>query len=180
MTARLLEKYRNEIVPNAIEKLGYKNRLQVPMVSKIVINMGVGEGASDPKILEAAVDNLSLITGQKPVVTKAKKAISNFKIRQGSKVGCMVTLRSAQMYEFLDRLINIAIPRIKDFKGLPKNAFDGSGNYNIGLTEQLIFPEIDYDKVVKVSGMNITIVTTARKDKQAYELLKSFGVPFKQ
>ncbi len=179
MTPRLLEKYRNEIVPQMAEKLGYKNKLQVPKITKIVVSMGVGEGAADPKILESIFENLNAIAGQKGVVTKAKKAISNFKIRKGSKVGCIVTLRRAQMYEFLDRLVNVAIPRIKDFRGLP-DSFDGSGNCNIGLREQLIFPEIEYDKVTKVTGMNIAIVTNAKNDDLARTLLEFFGVPFRK
>ena len=180
MTPRLLEKYRNEIVPKMMETLGYKNRMQVPRITKIVINMGVGEAAQDPKILESAVDNLNTITGQKSVITAAKKAISNFKIREGSKVGCRVTLRRRQMYEFLDRLVNVAMPRIKDFKGVSNDSFDDHGNYNIGLREQLIFPEIEYDKVTKISGMNVTIVTDTEDKKSARELLKLFGMPFKE
>jgi len=180
MTPRLLDRYRAEIVPKMMESLGYKNRMQVPRIKKIVINMGVGAATEDPKILESAVENLSTITGQKVVITVAKKAISNFKIRKGSKVACMVTLRSKHMYEFLDRLVNVAMPRIKDFKGVSKKSFDGRGNYNIGLREQLIFPEIEYDKVTKICGMNITIVTDTKDEKSACELLRLFGIPFKE
>lgn len=180
MTPRLLEKYRKEIVPSIMQKFGYKNPMRVPRLSKIVINMGVGIGATDIKILESAMANLATITGQKPIIKRAKKAISNFKLRQNAPIACMVTLRRNYMYEFLDRLILVAIPRIKDFRGLSAASFDGTGNYTLGLSEQLIFPEIDYDSVAKVQGMNITIVTTAKNKLDALELLRQFGMPFKE
>ena len=180
MIPRLLERYRKEAVPSLMQKFGYKNRFQVPRIKKIVLNMGIGAGVDDPKIIEEAQKNLAIITGQKPVVTKAKRAISNFKIRKGSSVGCMVTLRRARMYEFLDRLVNVAIPRIRDFKGLPANSFDGHGNYTFGLSEQLIFPEIEPDKVYKTQGMDITVNLTKTAKDVAYELLKYMGMPLKE
>lgn len=180
MIPRLLERYRKEAVPSLMQKFGYKNRFQVPRIKKIVVNMGIGAGVNDPKIIEEAQKNLAIITGQKPVVTKAKRAISNFKIRKGLPVGCMVTLRRARMYEFLDRLINVAIPRIRDFKGLPANSFDGHGNYTFGLSEQLIFPEIEPDKVYKTQGMDITVNLTKTTKDVAYELLKYLGMPLKE
>lgn len=177
--ARLKDKYFNEIIPEMMKKLGYKNRFQVPKVDKIVINMGVGEGVHDIKILETALGELALIAGQKPMITRARRSIANFKIKKGAPIGGMVTLRRARMYEFFDRLINVAIPRIKDFRGLPSTSFDQGSNYTLGLSEQIIFPEIDYDKIQKVKGMNITIVTTAKTKEEAYELLQAFGIPFK-
>ena len=180
MTPRLLEKYRNETVPALMQKFGYKNRFQVPRLKKIVINMGVGLGAHDPKMIEEAQKDLAIIAGQKPIVTKAKKAISNFKIRKGSAVGCAVTLRRSKMYEFLDRLINVAMPRVRDFKGLPRNSFDEHGNYTFGLLEQGIFPEIEPDKVSRTQGMDITINLTRTTKDVAYELLKHLGVPLKE
>lgn len=177
---RLLERYKNEIVPQLTERFAYKNRMQVPGIKKVVLNVGLGIGAQDIKFLEAAAKELSMITGQKAVLTRAKKAISNFKIRKGSPVGCKVTLRRAIMYEFLDRLLNVAIPRIKDFRGLPTNSFDTDFNYSFGITEQIIFPEIDYDKVLKVHGMDITIALKARSRDEAFELLKLMGFPFKR
>ena len=179
MKPRLFESYRKDIAPAIIQKLGLKNMLQVPRLEKIVVSMGLGAGAADTKILEGACKELALITGQRPVVTKARKAISNFKIRKGSSVGCRVTLRGHKMYEFLDRLINVALPRIRDFRGLSLNSFDGGGNYSLGITEHTIFPEVDIDKVQKPQGMNITIVTTAEKTASAIELLKTFGFPFR-
>ena len=179
MIPRLQEKYKNEIVPNMMQKFGLKNPMQVPRFQKIVVNMGVGIGAEDIKILESAMDNLAAITGQRPVMTRSKKAISNFKLKKGAPIGCMVTLRRKHMYEFLDRLINVAIPRIKDFRGVSATAFDNNNNYTLGLTEQLIFPEIDYDKVAKVQGMNITIVMNAKTRKSATELLRQAGMPFR-
>ncbi|MFH1407021.1 MAG: 50S ribosomal protein L5 [Candidatus Omnitrophota bacterium] len=176
---RLLAFYRQNIVPEMVKSMGYKNKMQVPHIEKIVINMGIGQGAQDIKILEGAMRDLALIAGQKPLMTRAKKAISNFKIRRADPIGCTVTLRGSRMYEFLDRLVNIALPRIRDFRGMSPTAFDGYGNYNIGLSEQVIFPEIEYDKVAKVVGMNITVATNAKDDKDAYELLKNFGMPFK-
>jgi len=178
--ARLLEKYKKEIVPQMTERFGYKNAMQVPKIKKVVLNVGMGIGAQDIKFIEAAAKELGQITGQKPVVTKAKKAISNFKIRKGSAVGCKVTLRRAIMYEFLDRLLNVAIPRVKDFRGLPPDSFDKNMNYSFGIIEQIIFPEIEYDKVLKVHGMDVTINTNARTKDEAYELLRLFGVPFRK
>lgn len=180
MVPRLLEKYRTEITPNIMQKFNFKNRLQVPRLEKIVVNMGLGAGALEQKILEQALGQLALITGQRPIITKAKKAISNFKIRKGQAVGCKVTLRGTMMYEFFDRLISMAIPRIRDFRGYPVNAFDGRGNYSLGIVEQTIFAEVDIDKVHKVQGMDIVIVTTAEEPTLAYELLKAFGFPFRQ
>jgi len=176
--SRLQERYDKEICPEMMKIFGYKNKLAVPRLDKVVINVGLGEAAQDVKFLEAAQNELALITGQRPVVTRAKKAIANFKIRKGSLVGCKVTLRRTMMSEFLDRLISVVIPRIRDFRGLPSNSFDRSGNYSFGLNEQSIFPEIDADKITKVHGMDITIVTTAKNEKEAYELLRLIGVPF--
>lgn len=178
ITPRLLERFRGEITDEMMKIFGYKNRMQVPKISKIVINAGLGEAAQDAKIMESAVSQISMIAGQKPVVTKAKKAIANFKIRKGSAVGCKVTLRRAIMYEFLDRLISVAIPRIRDFRGLSPDSFDAQGNYSFGLNELVIFPEVDVDKLVKVHGMDITITTTAKGRKESYELLRLFGMPF--
>lgn len=177
-TPRLLERYRAEMVPELMKTFGYKNKLEAPKLEKIVINVGMGEATQDIKFLEAAISELAMITGQRPVTTKAKKAIANFKIRKGLPIGCKVTLRRAKMYEFLDRLISVSIPRIRDFRGLKSDSFDQGGNYSFGLNEQLIFPEIDADKVLKVHGMDITIATTAKTEKEAFELLKAFGMPF--
>ena len=180
MTPRLLEKYRNEIIPKMMETFSFKNRLAVPRLEKIVVNMGVGEALQDIKILEKAMEELSSITGQKPILRRAKKAIANFKIKQGQPIGCKVTLRRTIMYEFLDRLISIALPRIRDFRGISPDSFDEGGNYTLGITEQSIFPEIDYDKVSRMQGMDITLVIKNVKSKeQARELLKLFGMPFK-
>ena len=177
--ARLAEKYTSQIREQLKEKFGLKNTFEVPKLVKIVVNIGVGEAVSDSKIINNAIEDLSLITGQKPIVTKAKKSIAGFKLRKGLSIGCKVTLRKKRMYEFLDRLIFIALPRVRDFKGLSKKSFDGSGNYSIGIKEQIIFPEINYDKIDKVRGMDITITTTAKNKEHAYELLKSFNLPFK-
>lgn len=177
---RLHEKYRNEIVPSLKEKYNYKSVMEVPKLEKIVINMGVGDGASNSKMLEAAVHDLTLISGQKPVVTKAKKAIAGFKIRAGQGIGCKVTLRGENMYNFLDKLISITLPRVRDFRGISNKAFDGRGNYTLGLNEQLIFSEINFDDVVKVRGMDIVFVTTAKSNEEAHDLLKGFGMPFKK
>ena len=177
--ARLAEKYESEIRGQLKEKFNLKNIFEVPKLVKIVVNMGVGEAVSDSKIINKAIEDLSLITGQKPVVTKAKKSIAGFKLRKGLNIGCKVTLRKKRMFEFLDRLIFIALPRVRDFKGLSKKSFDGNGNYSIGIKEQIIFPEIDYDKVDKIRGMDITITTTTTNQDHAYELLKSFNLPFK-
>ncbi len=178
--ARLKEFYKKEVVPALMKKRGYKNIHEVPRLEKIVVNMGVGDAKSDIKLLEAAMDDLATITGQKPVMRRARKAISNFKLRAGNPVGCKVTLRDKMMYEFLDRLVNIAIPRVRDFRGIEPNSFDGRGNFNFGLKEQTIFPEIDYDKIKSVFGMDIAIVTTAKTDEEAKELLEEFGMPFKK
>ena len=177
-TPRLLERYRKEIAPEMARLLKYKNMMEVPRLEKIVINIGLGEAVQDMKLLETAQSELAMITGQKPVVTKAKKAIANFKIRKGLPIGCKVTLRRAKMYEFLDRIIAVGIPRIRDFRGLSPNSFDEQGNYSFGLNEQLIFPEIDVDKVMKIHGMDITIVTTAKTKEEAFELLRLMGMPF--
>ena len=179
-TPRLLEKYRNAIVPEMMQKFGIKNRMAVPRIEKIVVNMGVGEALQDIKILNKAMDELGQITGQKPILRKAKKAISNFKIKQGSSVGCKVTLRRQIMYEFMDRLVSIALPRIRDFRGVPVDSFDQGGNYTLGLTEQNIFPEIEYDTVTSVRGMNITFVISAKSDDEALVLLEKFGFPFRK
>lgn len=179
MTPRLLEKYRNEVVPELIKVLGFKGPMQVPRLKKIVVNMGVGEALQDIKLLDKSVEELAMITGQKPVVTRSKKAIANFKIRKGLPIGCRVTLRRQKMYEFLDRLISVALPRIRDFRGLSMDSFDGKGNYSFGITEQAIFPEIEFDKVTRVQGMDITIVMNACSKKESYELLKALGMPFK-
>ena len=175
---RLKEMYQNTIMDNMMKKFGYKNVMQVPKLDKIVINMGVGEAKENPKALESAVKDMEIISGQKPVITKAKKSIANFKIREGLAIGCKVTLRGDKMYEFADRLINLALPRVRDFRGVNANAFDGRGNYALGIKEQLIFPEIEYDKVDKVRGMDIIFVTTAKTDEEARELLTLFGMPF--
>ncbi len=177
---RLFKQYNKKCVPALMKKFGYKNRMQVPKLEKIVFNIGVGKTKEDPNLLKKAQEDLMTITGQHPIITKAKKAISNFKIRAGDPVGCSVTLRRDRMYEFLDRLINTAVPRIRDFSGLPDKSFDGRGNYSMGIKEQIIFPEIDYDKVDKIRGMNITIATTAKNDEEAFELLSLFGFPFKR
>ena len=175
---RLQEKYNNEIVPAMIEKFGYKNIMQVPKLNKIVINMGVGEAKDNSKVLDSAVKDLEIIAGQKAVVTKAKKSIANFKIREGLPIGCKVTLRGEKMYDFADRLINLALPRVRDFRGVSANSFDGRGNYALGIKEQLIFPEIEYDKVDKVRGMDVIFVTTANTDEEARELIRLFVMPY--
>lgn len=177
--ARFHEKYEKEIVPALTEKFGYKSRMQVPRLTKITLNMGLGEAVADKKIIEHAVGDLVKIAGQKPVVTKARKAIAGFKIREGYPIGCMVTLRGARMYEFLDRLITIAFPRVRDFRGVSGKSFDGRGNYNIGVKEQIIFPEIEYDKIDALRGMNISITTTAKTDEEAKALLAAFKFPFR-
>jgi len=176
---RLKKLYREKIIDEMMRKFKYKNKLQVPKLEKIVINMGLGEAKNDPKVLDHAIYDLMCITGQRPVVTKAKKSIAGFKLRKGMSIGCKVTLRGDRMYEFLDRLINIALPRVRDFRGLSSKSFDGRGNYTLGLKEQIIFPEIDYDKIDKVRGMNVTIVTTAKTDEEGKELLSLFGFPFR-
>jgi len=177
--ARLATHYRDKVVPDLMQKHGYKTIMQVPRIKKITINMGVGETTSDKKVLDAALADMTKIAGQKPVVTKSRKSIANFKIRANFPVGCMVTLRGARMYEFLDRLVNVAMPRIRDFRGVSNRAFDGRGNYNLGFKEQIIFPEIDYDKIDMLRGMNIAITTTAKTDDEARSLLAAFRFPFK-
>ena len=177
---RLREKYNNEIKKELQTKYNYKSVMEVPKLEKIVVNMGVGDASHNSKMLDAAVKDLSLITGQKPVTTKAKKAIAGFKIREGQAIGCKATLRGENMYNFLDKLISITLPRVRDFRGLSNKSFDGRGNYTLGLTEQLIFSEINYDDVVKVRGMDIVFVTTAKSNEEAHDLLKGFGMPFKK
>lgn len=176
--ARLKDKYTNEVIPALMAKYSYKNIMQVPKIEKVVINMGLGEARENPKAIEAASNDLSLITGQKPLVTRAKKSIANFKIRSGMPIGIKVTLRGERMYEFIDKLFNVALPRVRDFRGLPSKSFDGRGNYSFGVREQLIFPEIEYDKVDKVRGMDIIFVTTAKNDEEAKTLLELMGLPF--
>lgn len=177
---RLFNLYKKEIAPGLLKKFNYKSIMQVPRINKIVVNMGVGDAVADSKVLDEAVKDLEAVTGQKPSIRKAKKAISNFKLRQGVNIGAMVTLRREKMYEFLDRLVNIALPRVRDFRGLSDKSFDGRGNYTLGVKEQIIFPEINVDKITKVLGMDVTIVTTAKTDNEAYELLQAFGVPFRR
>ena len=177
--AKLKEVYKDRVVPALMKRFGYKNRMEVPKLDKIVINMGLGEAIQNIKILDSAVQELSQITGQKPVITKAKKSIAQFKLRTGMPIGCMVTLRKERMYEFFNRLVNVTLPRVRDFKGLSGKSFDGRGNYALGIREQLIFPEIHYDKIDKVKGMNIVIVTTAKTDEEGKELLKLLGMPFR-
>ncbi len=179
-TPRLKEKYRKEVIPRLMKRGGYRNLLQVPRLIKIVVNMGVGEAVADPQIMDEAMEQLALITGQKPVVRKARKSIAAFKLRKGRPVGCKVTLRGDRMYEFLDRLITFALPRVRDFRGLPRKSFDGRGNYSFGVSEQYIFPEIDYDQVKHVLGMDITLVTSARRDEEALWLLEELGFPFER
>ncbi len=178
MSSRLKEMYAAEIVPAMVKKFGYKNIMEVPKLDKIVVNMGVGEAKENAKLLESAMKDMEIITGQKPVTTTAKKSIANFKIREGMKIGCKVTLRGDRMYEFADRLINLSLPRVRDFRGVNANAFDGRGNYALGIKEQLIFPEIEYDKIDKTRGMDIIFVTTAKTDEEARELLRLFNMPF--
>lgn len=177
---RLRDRFRTAVIPALMKERGYTNPFQVPRLEKIVINMGVGEGKENPKVMDFAVADLQMITGQKPIVTRAKKSIANFKLRENSPIGCKVTLRGARMYEFLDRLVNVALPRVRDFKGVPPKAFDGRGNYALGLKEQVIFPEIVYDKVDKVRGMDVIMVTSARTDEEAKALLAHLGVPFRE
>ena len=176
--SRYRDLYKDQIMDNMVKKFGYKNVMEIPKLDKIVINMGVGEAKENAKVLESAVKDLETITGQKVVITRAKNAVANFKIREGMGIGCKVTLRGERMYEFLDRLVNLALPRVRDFRGVNPNAFDGRGNYSLGIKEQLIFPEIEYDKVDKVRGMDVIVVTTAKTDEEARELLTQFGMPF--
>ena len=179
MTARLLERYNNEILPELGKRLGRSNRLSLPRLEKIVINMGVGAATGEKKLLEEAVGALTLISGQKPIVTRARKSIAGFRLREGMSIGCKVTLRGSRMYEFLDRLISLALPRVRDFRGLSAGAFDGHGNYSLGLSEQLVFPELNPDKYSRAQGMNITLVTSTERDDESRELLRRFGMPFR-
>jgi large subunit ribosomal protein L5 len=178
--SRLHDRYRKDVVPALTKRFGYTNTMAVPRVSKVTLNIGLGEASANVKLLDTAAVELGQIAGQKPVITRAKKSIANFKVRKGMPIGCMVTLRGEQMYEFLDRMTSVVLPRVRDFKGLPPNSFDGRGNYTLGLRDQLVFPEIDYTRVDKIKGMNITITTTARSDEEGRELLKLLGVPFRQ
>jgi large subunit ribosomal protein L5 len=180
MAARLKERFDKEIRPLLVKEFGLKNPMQAPRVEKIVVNMGLGEAIQNGKILDASIEQLTAITGQKPVVTKARKSIANFKLRQGQSIGAMVTLRGDRAYEFLDRLVNVALPRVRDFKGVSPKAFDGKGNYTLGVKEQIIFPEINYDRVERIKGLNITVVTTARNDEEGRALLRHLGMPFRQ
>jgi large subunit ribosomal protein L5 len=180
MNPRLLERYREEVVPKLKDEFSYTNLHQVPKMNKIVLNIGLGEAAANPKLLDTAVEELTLISGQKPVVRKARKSVSNFKLREGQAIGCSVTLRASRMWEFFDRLMNVSLPRVRDFKGVSPKAFDGRGNYSLGIREQLIFPELEYDKIEHVTGMNVTICTTARTDAEGKALLTHLGVPFRQ
>jgi large subunit ribosomal protein L5 len=177
--SRLHDRYRKEVIPALTKRFGYTNAMAVPRVAKVTLNIGLGEASANVKLLDTAAAELGQIAGQKPVITRAKKSIANFKIRKGMPIGCMVTLRGEQMYEFLDRMTAVVLPRVRDFKGLPPNSFDGRGNYTLGLRDQLVFPEIDYTRVDKIKGMNITITTTARSDEEGRELLKLLGVPFR-
>lgn len=178
MITRLQEKYNQEVIPAMMEKFGYKNVMQVPKLEKVVINMGVGEAKENSKVLESALGDLELITGQKPIVTRAKKSVANFKLREEMPIGCKVTLRREKMYQFMDKLMNVAFPRVRDFRGVPAKSFDGRGNYAVGIKEQLIFPEIEYDKIDKIRGMDIIVVTTANTDEEAREVLRLLGMPF--
>ena len=177
--ARLKDYYKSEVVPAMMKQFGYSNTMQVPRLEKIIVNMGLGEAIQNVKILESASAEIGALTGQKPVITKARKSIATFKLRKGMSIGCMVTLRKERMYEFFDRLVNVALPRIRDFRGIPPSSFDGRGNFAMGIKEQFIFPEIDYDKIDKVKGMNVVIVTTARTDEEARHLLRLMGMPFR-
>ena len=177
--SRMQDKYIKEVAPALMEKFGYKSTMQIPKLEKIVINIGLGEAKDNPKAIDAACGDLAKITGQKPIVTKARKSVANFKLREGMNIGCKVTLRSDKMYEFMDRLFNIALPRVRDFRGINPNGFDGRGNYSLGIKEQLIFPEIDYDQIDKLRGMDINFVTTAKTDEEAREMLSLFGAPFR-
>ena len=180
MASRLKEKYQQEVVPALQKEFNYKNPMQVPTVHKVVVNIGMGEAIQNAKAMDAAISDLSVITGQRPVITRAKRSVATFKLREGMQIGCMVTLRGERMYYFLDKLMNVALPRLRDFQGVSPEAFDGRGNYTLGLREQLVFPEIDYDKIDKVRGMEVSIVTTARTDEEGRRLLKLMGMPFKK
>ena len=176
--SRMQDKYNTEVAPALMTKFGYKSTMQIPKLEKIVINIGMSDARENPKVIDAAMNDLATITGQKPVVTKARKSVANFKLREGMNIGCKVTLRASKMYEFLDRLFNVALPRVRDFRGINPNSFDGRGNYSLGIKEQLIFPEIEYDKIDKIRGMDIIIVTTAKTDEEAREMLSLMGAPF--
>lgn len=180
MTPRLYDRYRKEVVPKLSEEFGYENVHQVPMLSKIVVNIGLGEAAANPKLLEKAASELAVITGQKPVIRRARKSIANFKLRAGQQIGCTVTLRGNRMWEFFDRLMNVSLPRVRDFRGASPKAFDGRGNYSLGIREQIIFPEVDYDKVEQITGLNVTLCTSAKTDAEGKSLLAHLGVPFRQ
>ncbi len=180
MAARLKEHYKKTVIPSLMKEFGYTNLMAVPKLDKIAVNIGLGEATQNPKLLDGAVSELSLITGQKPIITKARKSIAAFKVRAGMSIGCAVTMRGDRMYEFLDRLVNVALPRVRDFRGVSTKSFDGRGNYTLGIKDQLLFPEIDYNKVEKVKGMNICITTTARSDAEGLALLKQLGMPFRQ
>ncbi|MBW1684734.1 MAG: 50S ribosomal protein L5 [Deltaproteobacteria bacterium] len=180
MTPRLYDRYRKEVVPKLSEEFGYENVHQVPMLSKIVVNIGLGEAAANPKLLEKAASELAVITGQKPVIRRARKSIANFKLRAGQQIGCTVTLRGDRMWEFFDRLMNVSLPRVRDFRGASPKAFDGRGNYSLGIREQIIFPEVDYDKVEQITGLNVTLCTSAKTDAEGKSLLAHLGVPFRQ
>lgn len=179
MAARLLERYQSEVIPKLSKEFGYKNVNQVPKVTKIVVNIGLGAATQNPKLIEKASEELGAITGQKPLVRKSRKSIANFKLREGQNIGCMVTLRRERMWEFLDRLVSVALPRVRDFKGVSPRAFDGRGNYTLGVREQIIFPEVDYDKVERITGMNVTVCTTAETDAEGKALLAHLGMPFR-
>jgi large subunit ribosomal protein L5 len=177
---RLREKFEKDVVPKMMKEFGYKNKMQVPRLHKVVVNMGLGEALQNPKIIDSSAKEMAAITGQRPVVTRSKKSIANFKLREGLPIGCMVTLRAERMYEFLDRLINVAIPRVRDFRGISRRSFDGQGNFTMGVREQIIFPEIDYDKIEKIKGLNVSIITTAETDEEGRALLTHLGMPFKR
>ncbi|MEN6358217.1 MAG: 50S ribosomal protein L5 [Armatimonadota bacterium] len=177
---RMKDKYKSEVLPGLMKTFSYKNVMQAPRLTKVVVNMGVGQATQDAKLLDGAINDMTLITGQKPAVTRATKSISNFKVREGNRVGCKVTLRGAMMFEFLDRLFNVVLPRVRDFGGVPADSFDGRGNFAMGLKEQLVFPEIDYDKIDRTRGMNIVIATTAKTDEEGRALLKALGLPFRE
>jgi len=177
---RLRDKFEKDVIPKMMQEFGYKNKMQVPRLHKIVVNMGLGEALQNPKIIDSSAKEMAAITGQRPVVTRSRKSIANFKLREGLPIGCMVTLRKERMFEFLDRLINVAIPRVRDFRGISKRSFDGKGNFTMGVREQIIFPEIDYDKIEKIKGMNVSIITTAKTDEEGRALLKHLGMPFRQ
>lgn len=178
--SRMREMYQQEVVPKLMKEFGYRNRMEVPRLHKVVVNMGLGEALQNPKIIESASQEIAAITGQRPVVTRSRKSIANFKLREGMSIGCMVTLRKQRMYEFLDRLISVAIPRVRDFRGISTRAFDGKGNFTLGIREQIVFPEIDYDKIEKIKGLNVSVITTAKTDEEGRALLLHLGMPFRR